>query len=609
MSQNIDVVWSRGLTGVSLGLPADPAQAQNPNEDVKKLRDIYQLFEEVGSGAFGFVQKAIHRATGMTCVVKNVNKNTVGKPYLANHVEQDMFSRLLYMSREAPHVNVIKYLDFVMGPTSVHVVMEVLQGVELFDHLSASAPVTEDFCKNVMRQLLSALSHVHRIGIIHRDVKIEALRYRDCHASSDLVLFDFGHCCFADPADQHRIRVGTAAYMAPEAFSHTYDKRVDVWSAGVILFILLAGQLPFCHGPSPAGESEARLALQALFDLGLPSCAVSLLQEMLVIDPVQRSTSERALQHGWLTTEAATDDMNQLPTPSSSYQAAMRSCGQSTIFNLKGAPKGSPPSTYCHRWDAFAGSTEALQEDLQQGHPWPTEQSRPTWLDASTEVLREELQREGLPAQARPAQLPAPAWLGAATEVLREELQHEVLPLLVGPVPVQGPMPNSANDETEPEPAQAAGCSDAADDDNPNRGLFSFTFNIPSRQLESRNTTAVSNCFEIPFDGVSIPFRIHATAQQTHQRRNGRCFRKAKGHGTLELKCESSDTKLPCVVFSLRVGVDKEEQPSRGPIEHDFSQSSIGRLPADLETWDLLAAVSLGASGCPVTLVVESFKW
>merc|ERR1711972_41155 len=131
-------------------------------------------------------------------------------------------------------------------------------------------------------QVLSALTHIHAvrgIGLIHRDVKLENLRFRTQDASSDLVLVDFGLSCAASP-EQKRGIVGTLLYMAPEIFSTHYSTKVDVWSAGVLLYIILTGKPPWKQAQSaglrPSDGSAVLLALDAEEVANAPPPAVAL---------------------------------------------------------------------------------------------------------------------------------------------------------------------------------------------------------------------------------------------------------------------------------------------------------------------------------------------
>merc|ERR1719399_981741 len=136
---------------------------------------------------------------------------------------------MLKIMDDVSHPNVIRYFDFLFGPHFRFTIMERLGGPELFTYLVEKAPVTESFCQHVMQQLLCALDHVHSsMLLIHRDVKLENLRFRTNSPNSELVLLDFGLSIRASTKSlfpqvpSEKDIVGTLLYVAPEIFSKTY---------------------------------------------------------------------------------------------------------------------------------------------------------------------------------------------------------------------------------------------------------------------------------------------------------------------------------------------------------------------------------------------------
>jgi len=221
-----------------------------------------------------------------------------------------LFSFLLVIAAEEPHPNVVRHLDVLMGPSILYIAMELLEGDDLDSYLQRHAPITQSFARKIIRQVMEALCHIHDVrgtGLIHRDVKLENLRFRTSRADSDLVLVDFGLSCAARP-QQKRGVVGTLLYMAPEIFSTRYTTKVDLWSAGVLLYIVLTGQPPWkqeqpmglCRNRRVADGSAVALALSADAVVNAPPLAAALLKELLVVDPECRISASDACQHDWL---------------------------------------------------------------------------------------------------------------------------------------------------------------------------------------------------------------------------------------------------------------------------------------------------------------------
>jgi len=182
-----------------------------------------------------------------------------------------MFEWRLRMSQTNRTDHVVKYLDVLESREYFFVVMERLRGMDLFDYVIKKAPqVTEAFCKDLMLQVFEALRFLHdEWGVIHRDVKVENFRFRTPATIAELALHDFGRMCFVDEPWDKGI-VGTVPYISPEvstakaqphlfpASRSPYTTAVDIWAAGVMLFILLTGEDP--------------LTDEEVWDLGKPGC-------------------------------------------------------------------------------------------------------------------------------------------------------------------------------------------------------------------------------------------------------------------------------------------------------------------------------------------------
>lgn len=249
--EDVHRVWSFGLLAGALGFPESPTQVHLDAEARPVLSDYYEVDTSgrspLGRGSFGVCHNATFGATGMRCAMKIMRQDLVGRLYLRTFVEEDLYSFLLKMSREDPHPNVVRQLDYFMGKRLLWNTMELLEGPDLHSHLCATRAITDSFKRSAMSQLVAALAHIHRaggVGIVHRDVKLENIRFRGVDATGELVLVDFGLCCAAGPSPPKGV-VGTKLYMAPEIYSSEYTTKVDMWSAGVVLYIVLTGKVPW----------------------------------------------------------------------------------------------------------------------------------------------------------------------------------------------------------------------------------------------------------------------------------------------------------------------------------------------------------------------------
>jgi len=248
--------------------------------------------------------------------------------YYTNFIEKGQWAFLLQATQEASHPNVISYYDFLISEDCLYTAMEPLHGPGLMAYLQQKAPLTDIVAHAITQQMMTAINHIHSLlgrGLIHRDVKPENLRFRSADTEC-LVLIDFGLCCYATPTESKDV-VGTLLYMAPEVFSRNYGTEVDVWSAGVVLYIVLTGRPPWYQGNRgfkfrkviDQASVDKALGLHELTSL-LPS-VTNMVRRMLVLKPEDRITAEQALQHEWFAEQpqlfktTSLEDLSSCGTP------------------------------------------------------------------------------------------------------------------------------------------------------------------------------------------------------------------------------------------------------------------------------------------------------
>ncbi|CAE7786840.1 CAMK1G [Symbiodinium sp. CCMP2592] len=244
------------------------------------------------------------------------------------------------MSKEAKHPNIAVYLDVLEGAMNFYVIMEELTGAELMDQVEELFPVTEAYLQKVMVEILRALAHLHDVvGLLHRDVKLSNFRFRSKAENAPLALLDFGFAMSLGEAWDGAV-CGTLMFMAPEVVgaraSAPYLAAMDLWAAGVILYVLLTGDSPANEEEVRRlgrGGSEAGLVLSkalAATELKVASAeSLQLLQQLLVLDPSERATAEQALQHPWFSTDGEKHKVN---VPSSKYRLARSASRNSEVL-------------------------------------------------------------------------------------------------------------------------------------------------------------------------------------------------------------------------------------------------------------------------------------
>jgi serine/threonine protein kinase len=279
----------------------------DPKEDILLHYDITSTI--LGTGNFSQVKVGISKARGEKVAIKIIEKKHIKhKPeMMANEVE---------ILLKIDHQNVIKLLDLFDAPEFLYLVMELATGGELFDRIVERESYSEADAKEVMFQLLSAIEYIHSRDIVHRDLKPENLLLETEDTDTKIKLTDFGLSKIYDNEFMLVTACGTPGYVAPEILSATlYGPPVDMWAAGVIMYILLCGYPPFYN------ENDAILfesILNANYHFHSPywdhvsKPAKDLIRKLLVVDPNGRLTATQAKEVEWF----STDSTPQQPLPS-----------------------------------------------------------------------------------------------------------------------------------------------------------------------------------------------------------------------------------------------------------------------------------------------------
>ncbi|CAK9042718.1 unnamed protein product [Durusdinium trenchii] len=245
-----------------------------------KLEDFYEVEHKViGEGSYGSVQKCMYKDTGQWRAVKTINKKFVKDP--------KQFQEEMAIMKLLDHPNIVRLYETFDDERNVYLVLELCSGGELFDRIVADGKFTEQVAAFCVQQMLRAVNYMHINGIMHRDLKPENWLLAETEAieKTYLKLIDFGLSKRFSPGDFAKTKAGTPYYVAPEVLSGRYNELSDVWSIGVIMYILLSGSPPFS---------------------GADTMAV-----LLMKDPSQRVTADSALKEAWLTKQHASHDLTQ----------------------------------------------------------------------------------------------------------------------------------------------------------------------------------------------------------------------------------------------------------------------------------------------------------
>jgi 5'-AMP-activated protein kinase catalytic alpha subunit len=254
----------------------------------------YLLGPVVGRGGFSSVHKALHVATSLSVAVKVIDKTRMRDPKDRDRVDREM----RVMRQLSGHIGIAQLLECAETPQYLYIIMEYCAGGSLLDYVREKRKLSENEACLLFQQLLAALQHCHSRGVVHRDIKLENVLL-DGHGGVKLI--DFGLCGYYVPDKPLRCHCGSPSYAAPEIVARKdyMAGPVDVWSAGVVLYAMLAGYLPF------QAKDKKSLSTKIIKATWTPpsyasTTALDLLERMLTLDPCERICLNKIWEHPWV---------------------------------------------------------------------------------------------------------------------------------------------------------------------------------------------------------------------------------------------------------------------------------------------------------------------
>ncbi|NXC58316.1 KCC2B kinase, partial [Aleadryas rufinucha] len=264
-----------------------------------RFTDEYQLFEELGKGAFSVVRRCMKITTGQEYAAKIINTKKLSA---RDHQKLEREARICRLLK---HPNIVRLHDSISEEGFHYLVFDLVTGGELFEDIVAREYYSEADASHCIQQILEAVLHCHQMGVVHRDLKPENLLLASKSKGAAVKLADFGLAIEVQGEQQAWFGfAGTPGYLSPEVLrKDPYGKPVDMWACGVILYILLVGYPPFWD------EDQHRLYQQikaGTYDFPSPEWdtvtpeAKDLINKMLTINPAKRITASEALKHPWI---------------------------------------------------------------------------------------------------------------------------------------------------------------------------------------------------------------------------------------------------------------------------------------------------------------------
>ncbi|XP_044069398.1 calcium/calmodulin-dependent protein kinase type II subunit gamma isoform X31 [Siniperca chuatsi] len=264
-----------------------------------RFTDEYQLYEELGKGAFSVVRRCVKKSTGQEYAAKIINTKKLSA---RDHQKLEREARICRLLK---HPNIVRLHESISEEGFHYLVFDLVTGGELFEDIVAREYYSEADASHCINQILESVSHIHQHDIVHRDLKPENLLLASKMKGAAVKLADFGLAIEVQGDQQAWFGfAGTPGYLSPEVLrKDPYGKPVDIWACGVILYILLVGYPPFWD------EDQHKLYQQikaGAYDFPSPEWdtvtpeAKNLINQMLTINPAKRITADQALKHPWV---------------------------------------------------------------------------------------------------------------------------------------------------------------------------------------------------------------------------------------------------------------------------------------------------------------------
>ena len=255
----------------------------------------YHIGEEIGRGSHGKVYKCTHKESNITRAVKLITKDRVA--------DYERFVTEISVLKDLDHPNIVKIIETFECKRLCYLILEYYSGGNLFDRILQDRNFSEQKAACIMKSLLSAVSYFHSFKICHRDLNPENCLYISTDPNSDIKIIDFGLSSITNETEALHDVKGSPHYMSPEMLEGSYSLSADIWSLGVILYLLLSGNPPFTGSTNEEillSIYNASLNFRQKAFRSVSNPAKELISRMLMKDPQYRITAEEALNHRWI---------------------------------------------------------------------------------------------------------------------------------------------------------------------------------------------------------------------------------------------------------------------------------------------------------------------
>lgn len=271
----------------------------------EKITNTYDVEKkQLGAGTYGVVSKAMHKRTNAPRAIKSIS---------LSHMQGSAKKRLtteIQIMKYVDHPNIIKLFEVYEDAKQLHLVMELCVGGELFDRIVDNGQFSERQCASIMKQIFRCIYYLHSNGIMHRDLKPENFLFVEKNLEIEkctLKLIDFGLSCPFEQGQVFSTKAGTPYYVSPQVLKGSYDEKCDVWSCGVMMYIMLCGYPPFMDDTEPgilAKVKSGNYKFDALHWKDVSADAKGLIKKTLTLDAGERTSAHEALMDSWIQHQA-----------------------------------------------------------------------------------------------------------------------------------------------------------------------------------------------------------------------------------------------------------------------------------------------------------------
>ncbi|XP_058152285.1 serine/threonine-protein kinase SIK1 [Dasypus novemcinctus] len=464
-----------------------PAPARAGPGAHKPLRvGFYDIERTLGKGNFAVVKLARHRVTKTQVAIKIIDKTRLDPSNLEKIYREVQIMKLLN------HPHIIKLYQVMETKDMLYIVTEFAQNGEMFDYLTSNGHLSEDEAREKFWQILSAVEYCHSHHIVHRDLKTENLLLG---SSMDIKLADFGFGNFYKSGEPLSTWCGSPPYAAPEVFEgKEYEgPQLDIWSLGVVLYVLVCGSLPF-DGPNLPTLRQRVLDGRFRIPFFMSQDCETLIRRMLVVDPAKRISIAQIKQHRWMQAAPAPSQAACPPqdcsSPLGDYDeqalGLMQALGidrQRTVESLRN-----------HSYNHFAAIYYLLLERLKDHRSaQPAARPGPAQRPRSADLGGLEVPLEGLPGDALRPPLLAPQVRAALPADMDCDLSGSLQPLFFA-------VDANCNGVFRPRPVSPSGLLDTAIFEEAGQGQGpeeepQAPPSLPSAAGRRHTLAGVSSCF------------------------------------------------------------------------------------------------------------------